>query len=42
MSYSNLVKENLPEEILAEDAKVAGYKLNVNSVKIVSSEEMFK
>jgi zinc protease len=42
MSYSNLVKENLTEEILAEDAKVAGYKLNVNSVEIVSSEEMFK
>jgi zinc protease len=42
MSYSNLVKENLPEEILAEDAKVAGYKLNVNSVEIVTSEEMFK
>jgi zinc protease len=42
MSYSNLVKENLPEEILAEDAKVADYKLNVNSVEIVTSEEMFK
>jgi zinc protease len=42
MSYSNIVKENLPEEILAEDAKVANYKLNVNSVEIISSEEMFK
>jgi len=42
MSYSNLVKENLPKEILAEDEEVAGYKLNVKTVKIINSEEMFK
>ncbi|MDO8550673.1 MAG: pitrilysin family protein, partial [Ignavibacteria bacterium] len=42
MSYSNLVKENLPEEILDEDEEVANYKLNVNSVKIVNSEDTFK
>ena len=42
MSYSNLVKENLPEEILDEDEEVANYKLNVNSVKIVNSVDTFK
>ncbi len=42
MSYSNLVKENLPAEILAEDEEAANYKLNVNSVKIVNSEDTFK
>jgi zinc protease len=42
MSYSNLVKENLPEDILSEDEEVANYKLNVNSVKIVNSEDTFK
>ncbi len=42
MSYSNLVKENLPKEITTEDKEVANYKLNVNSVKIVNSEDTFK
>jgi zinc protease len=42
MSYSNLVKENLPAEILAEDEEAANYKLNVNSVKIINSEDTFK
>ena len=42
MSYSNLVKENLPKEILAEDEEVAKYKLNINSVKIVNSGDTFK
>ncbi len=42
MSYSNLVKENLPEDILIEDEEVANYKLNVNSVKIINSEDTFK
>jgi zinc protease len=42
MSYSNLVKENLPKEILDEDEKVANYKLNIKSVRIINSEEMFK
>ena len=42
MSYSNLVKENLPEEITTEDKEVANYKLNVNSVKIINSEDTFK
>jgi len=42
MSYSNLVKSGLPEEVLAEDDEVAKYKLNIKSVKIVKSEDTFK
>lgn len=42
MSYSNLVKENLPAEILNEDEEVANYKLNINSVKITNSADTFK
>jgi len=42
MSYSNLVKTGLPKEVLDEDEKVANYKLNVKTVKIVSSKDTFK
>lgn len=42
MSYSNFVKENLSREVTAEDEEVANYKLNINSVKIVNSEDTFK
>ncbi|WP_377487983.1 M16 family metallopeptidase [Pontibacter toksunensis] len=42
MSYSNLVKEGLPQEVLAEDDEVASYKLNVTDVKIVDSKDTFK
>jgi zinc protease len=42
MSYSDLVREGLPEEILTEDEEVSKYKLNVRSVKIVDSEQTFK
>jgi len=42
MSYSNLVKSGLPEDVLAEDDEVAKYKLNVKSVTIVKSEDTFK
>ncbi|GAB3820459.1 M16 family metallopeptidase [Pontibacter rugosus] len=42
MSYSNLVKEGLPQEVLAEDDVVANYKLNVKDVKIVESKDTFK
>src|SRR5690606_14649882 len=41
MSYSNLVKEGLPDEVLQEDDEVAVYPLNVTSVKIVPSAETF-
>ncbi|WP_347158113.1 M16 family metallopeptidase [Pontibacter chitinilyticus] len=42
MSYSNLVKEGLPQEVLAEDAEIASYKLNVQDVKIIDSKNMFQ
>ncbi|WP_242927024.1 M16 family metallopeptidase [Pontibacter vulgaris] len=42
MSYSNLVKEGLPKEVLAEDAEIANYKLNVKDVKIVDSKDTFR
>jgi len=42
MSYSNLVREGLPVEILAEDEEVSKYKLNVTSVKIIDSDLTFK
>lgn len=41
MSYSNLVKEGLPQEVLDEDEEVAHYPLNVTSVKIVPDEATF-
>src|SRR5690606_9754280 len=42
MSYSNLVKEGLPQEVLKEDDEVARYPLNVTSVKIVPDEATFQ
>lgn len=42
MSYSNFIKAGLPEEVLKEDDEVAGFKVNVKSVKVVDSSEMFK
>ncbi len=42
MSYSNLVREGLSEEVLKEDEEVAAYKLNVKSVDIIKSQDTFK
>ncbi len=42
MSYSNLVREGLPEEVISEDKAVATYPLKVKSVKIIDSQETFK
>lgn len=42
MSYSNLVKEGLPKEVLKEDDEIAKYPLNVKSVKIIDNKETFK
>lgn len=39
MSYSDVVREGLPEAIKAEDAVVAEYPLNITSVKIVESSD---
>jgi len=41
MSYSNLVKEGLPSEVLDEDDIVADYKLNIKSVSIINSDDTF-
>jgi zinc protease len=42
MSYSDLVRSGLSEEILAEDAEVADYKLNIKKVTIVPSADTFQ
>lgn len=39
MSYADVVREGLSEEIKAEDALVADYPLNISSVKIVESAD---
>ncbi|MBR9997579.1 MAG: insulinase family protein [Cyclobacteriaceae bacterium] len=41
MSYSNLIMEGLPEEVIQEDKTVANYPLNIKSVKIIESGETF-
>ncbi len=42
MSYSNLVKSGLPQDILDKDKAVQDLKLNVTSVNIVNSADTFK
>ncbi|RYU82138.1 M16 family metallopeptidase [Hymenobacter persicinus] len=42
MSYAKVVSEGLPKEVVAEDAQVATYKLNVTDVKIVDTKDTFK
>jgi len=42
MSYSNLVREGLSEDVLEEDEEVSTYKLNVKSVDIINSQDTFK
>jgi zinc protease len=42
MSYSNLVKEGLPKDVVDEDAQIANYKLNIKNVRIVDSKDTFK
>ncbi len=42
MSYSNLVKEGLPQAVKDEDAEIANYKINVKSVKVVDTKSTFK
>jgi zinc protease len=41
MSYSNLVKEGLPLEVLSEDDIIADYKLNIKTVSIINSDNTF-
>lgn len=42
MSYSNLVKSGLPQDILEKDQAVQDFKLNVTSVKIINSADTFQ
>ena len=42
MSYSNLVKAGLSEDILSEDSATENFKLNIKSVTIVESKDTFK
>ncbi|MDX5345856.1 MAG: insulinase family protein [Hymenobacteraceae bacterium] len=42
MSYSNLVKEGLPKEVLAEDDEIAKYPLNITKVTVVESDQTFQ
>lgn len=42
MSYSNVVKAGLSEDILSEDAATENFKLNVKNVTIVNSKDTFK
>ena len=42
MSYSDSLRESLPETLLKEDNEVATFKLNVKSVKIVDSNKTFQ
>ncbi|TGE16807.1 M16 family metallopeptidase [Hymenobacter elongatus] len=42
MSYAKVVSEGLPKAVVAEDAQIAAYKLNVTEVKIVDTKDTFK
>jgi zinc protease len=42
MSYSNIVKEGLPQTVLDKDKIVEDLPLNISSVKIVNSADTFK
>ncbi|MCW3090539.1 MAG: peptidase [Ferruginibacter sp.] len=42
MSYSNLVRDGLPQAVKDEDTEIANYKLNVKSVKIIDTKDTFK
>ncbi|OON68803.1 M16 family metallopeptidase [Hymenobacter sp. CRA2] len=42
MSYAKVVREGLPKEVVAEDAQVASFKVNVTDVKVVDTKDTFK
>jgi len=42
MSYSNVVKAGVPEEVLSEDLETENFKLNVKKVTVVDSKDTFK
>jgi len=41
MSYSNLVKQGMPANVLSEDDKIASFPLNVKDVKVIDSKSTF-
>jgi zinc protease len=41
MSYSNLVRVGLPADVVAEDAIISTYPMNIKSVKIIQSKDTF-
>ncbi|GAA3956349.1 hypothetical protein GCM10022406_42030 [Hymenobacter algoricola] len=42
LSYARVVSKGLPKAVVAEDAQVAAYQLNVTEVKIVDTKDTFK
>lgn len=42
MSYSNIVKEGLPEKVLQQDEAAATFQLNVKGVRVIDSKDTFK
>jgi zinc protease len=42
MSYSDIVREGLPGDVIREDKLVENYPLDVNSVEIIDSSETFR
>ena len=42
MSYSNLVKAGLPEDVLNEDTATENFQLNIKNVTVVDSKDTFK
>jgi zinc protease len=42
MSYSNLVKAGLPEDVLNEDTATENFRLNIKNVTVVDSKDTFK
>jgi len=42
MSYSNLIKAGLPEDILMEDSEAEIFRLNINKVTVVDSKDTFR
>ena len=41
MSYSNVVRESLPEEVFNLDEEVEGLRINIKNVKVIPPEDLF-
>jgi zinc protease len=42
MSYSDIVRTGLPNQVLTEDEEIANYALSVKSVKVIDNQETFR